>query len=467
MVKGYFTKEQKAQARDTDLVAFLQRQGESVKRSGSEYRWEQGGAKVTIRGNLWFDQYARVGGDAIDFARRFYGLDYPDAVAMMLEGQAGALAQRSEPVARCQPFALPPAHGNMRRAFAYLLKTRYLDPDVVRDFAHQRLIYEQAQYHNVVFVGSDEKGVARHAHMRGACAQSRYKCNAPGSDPRYSFHHIGPGDKLFVFEGPIDMLSFISINLVGWKEQSYVALCSTAPQAAIHILKSNPQIKTVVACLDHDEAGINGCFRLSEAAQQAGCGKVDYGQPPLHKDWNEYLRAQHGLAAIPATDHPGIAAMRELCDALLRACEDKRAARDPLEALLKQYHQLSSGAARSADAGQMTGQALAFAQEAFLFAQKQFCALDKRYGHKQYASMLLRQYEPHQDTGGLENRIRRIGGCLQRVRDACCADAMRTESERLLIARDTLRLCVGGLQLVRMLQQKQEMAGPRKGSVLA
>ena len=76
----HFTQAQREQARSTDLVSLLQGRGEALKRSGREYQWQDGTQKVTVRGNLWFHQYERVGGDAVDFVRRFYGLDYPQAV---------------------------------------------------------------------------------------------------------------------------------------------------------------------------------------------------------------------------------------------------------------------------------------------------------------------------------------------------------------------------------------------------
>lgn len=53
----HFTDEQKEQARQTDLCELLRLQGETLKRSGSEYEWKDGSQKVTIRGNLWFHQY--------------------------------------------------------------------------------------------------------------------------------------------------------------------------------------------------------------------------------------------------------------------------------------------------------------------------------------------------------------------------------------------------------------------------
>lgn len=68
----HFTEEQKQQARQTDLVSLLESRGEALKRSGREYVWRDGSDKVTIRGNLWFHQYERVGGDAVDFSAAFF-----------------------------------------------------------------------------------------------------------------------------------------------------------------------------------------------------------------------------------------------------------------------------------------------------------------------------------------------------------------------------------------------------------
>ena len=93
----HFTTEQKEAARQTDLVALLQSQGERLKRSGKEYVWRDGSDKVTVRGNLWFHQYERIGGDAVDFVRRFYNMDFPQAVNFLLGNNGGSLP-RAEPV---------------------------------------------------------------------------------------------------------------------------------------------------------------------------------------------------------------------------------------------------------------------------------------------------------------------------------------------------------------------------------
>ena len=161
----HFTEEQKEQARQTDLVELLRSQGEKLKPSGHEYEWRDGSAKVTVRGNLWFHQYEEVGGDAIDFVRRFYNKSYPEAMQYLLGGCSGRLVV-SPPIQKepPPPFELPPKNDNMRRVYAYLLNKRGIDRDVLYAFVHAGMIYESAEYHNAIFVGFDKNGKAVHAH---------------------------------------------------------------------------------------------------------------------------------------------------------------------------------------------------------------------------------------------------------------------------------------------------------------
>ena len=194
----HFTEEQKTQAHQTDLISLLKSQGETVKRSGSEYEWKDGSQKVTIRGNLWFHQYDRVGGDAIDFVRRFYNKDYPEVMEFLLGGCNGTLVTSPPVVKEEKPFKLPPKNDNMRRVFAYLLNRRGIDRDVLYAFVQRNMIYESEKYHNVVFVGYDKDGIPRHANKRGCGSQSSYKGNESGSQPEYSFHWTGTSRYLWM-----------------------------------------------------------------------------------------------------------------------------------------------------------------------------------------------------------------------------------------------------------------------------
>jgi len=288
----HFTDEQKECARQTDLCEFLRSQGEILKRSGSEYEWRDGAQKVTIRGNLWFHQYDREGGDAIDFVRRFYNKDYPEAVAFILNGENGT-PSLSQPVERkpSKPFELPLRNGNMRRVYAYLLSKRGLERDVIDVFINKQMIYESAQYHNAVFVGFDSGGIPRHANMRGTGSESTFKGNADGSIPEYSFHWTGKSKHLCLFEAPIDMLSYISMHKKNWQQHSYAAACSVSDRVLFQMLKDNPNISEVFLCLDSDEPGQAAAKRISDKLLIQGIdAKI---LVPKHKDWNEDLLFMH------------------------------------------------------------------------------------------------------------------------------------------------------------------------------
>ena len=286
-----YTDEQKDMARQTDLVELLCSQGETLKKVGSEHEWYDGGQKITIRGNLWFNQYEQDGGDAIDFVRRFYNKDYPEAVDYLLGGNHGKLV-RSPPVERKpkKPFVLPKPNGNMRRVFAYLMFQRGLDRDVLYSFVHNKMIYESKKHHNAVFVGYDTNGIPRHAHKRGTGSESTYKGNAPNGVAEYSFHWHGRSKYICLFESPIDMLSFISMHKNHWQEHSYAAACSVSDRVLFQMLVDNPNLQEVFLCLDNDEAGHKAAKRISDKLFLKGIKSTIL--VPNGKDWNEDLLTQ-------------------------------------------------------------------------------------------------------------------------------------------------------------------------------
>lgn len=178
----------------------------------------------------------------------------------------------------------------MRRAFAYLSQTRGIDAGVISHFARRHMLYESEKNHNVVFVGTDENGKARHAHMRGTLTDSPFRQTIPGSEKQYSFHHIGASGTLYVFEAPIDMLSYITMNPDNWREHSYIALCGVSIKPILHLLEQYPQFEEVCLCLDNDEAGRKATMRIAKQLLKEWEVTVT-SETPENKDWNEDLMA--------------------------------------------------------------------------------------------------------------------------------------------------------------------------------
>ena len=211
---------------------------------------------------------------------------------MLLNGEQGQEYRQREQQEPELPkaFVLPEANHDMRRVYAYLTKTRCLDREVVSVFAKAKMLYEDAKYHNAVFVGFDKDGIARHAHKRGTYTQGEpFKGNVDGCDPWYSFHHTGKSDTVYVFEAPIDMLSFISMYPNGWQQHSYVSLCGVAEHALLQLLADNPQVQKIGLCLDNDKAGIKARERITNILSERGYGNV-FSLFSHQKDWNEDLQ---------------------------------------------------------------------------------------------------------------------------------------------------------------------------------
>ncbi len=179
----------------------------------------------------------------------------------------------------------------MRRVYGYLLKQRHIDKDVISYFAREGLLYEDAKYHNCVFVGKDESGTARHAHKRSTNSFGEaFRINIEGCDPKYSFHHIGRDGCLYVFEAPIDLLSFITLYPRDWESHNYVACCGTSIQPVLKILEQMPVHDTVFLCLDNDEAGQKASQRMEDELRNHGISTERI--VPQLKDWNEDLVAK-------------------------------------------------------------------------------------------------------------------------------------------------------------------------------
>ncbi len=288
----HFTEEQKRQANQVDLVEFLRFKGEPLIRSGPEFRMSSNHS-VTVQGNEWYDHAAEKGGGPVAFLKEFYGMNYQEAVLTLIDKDVSELcSQVTTPREKAKkPFALPTANKDNRRVFAYLLKQRHLDRDVLTAFVKLGLVYEDQKYHNVVFVGMDKDGTPRHAHKRSTNRQGKsFRMTVEGSDFRYAFNWPGTSDSLMVFEAPIDMLSFISkFHDSNWSRHNYVALCGTSSQGMLGMLERNPNISTVHFCLDNDQAGQLATRRLAGLAREKGL--TVNALAPVNKDWNEDLCA--------------------------------------------------------------------------------------------------------------------------------------------------------------------------------
>lgn len=288
MTNKRFSKEEIEKAGSADLVSLLENKGETLKREGKSYAWSDNGQKVSITGNRWFHQYERVGGNAIDFVKRYFNKSFIEAVDFLLDGRGGELIlSQAKPRVKI-PFKLPPKDNDNIAMRNYLEAVRGIYPEVIDDFEDVGLIYQSSNkgYKNVVFVGIDENAIPKHACMRGI--NGNFKGNPSSSDEEYSFHWNGTSDEVYLFEAPIDMLSFICMNDNEWQEHTYIAACCVGDRPLMKCLQNNPNIRKIHLCFDNDEAGQNAVKRILDKFKFNDYYKCDVLIPEC-KDWNEDL----------------------------------------------------------------------------------------------------------------------------------------------------------------------------------
>ena len=281
-MKMQYTEEQIARANQTDLVSFLNEQGEQLVKSGREYRWKKHDS-VTISGNRWYRHSQSKGGYPVDFVMEFYYATFPEAVKMLI-GEEGEGRQKSCP-APSKDFRLPEKNKDNEMIVKYLTESRELEKNLVMEWIVRGDIYEEKKHHNVVFVGRDADGIPRYAHCRGT-GETKYRGDVAESDKSYGFCHRGTDNQLFVFEAAIDLLSFIQLFPKDWKKRSYLSLGGISSAALMAFLSERPQITSVFLCLDNDHAGNEASEKL---AIEIPDGYSVIRLKPSRKDWNEIL----------------------------------------------------------------------------------------------------------------------------------------------------------------------------------
>ena len=277
-----YTEEQITRANQTDLVSFLNAQGEQLVKSGREYRWKKHDS-VTVSANRWYRHSQGRGGYPVDFVMEFYNATFPEAVKM-LTGEEGE-GRNSACPAPSPDFRLPEKEENNDRIIRYLTENRGIEKDLVEKWISSGDIYEEKKHHNVVFVGRDADGIPRYAHCRGT-GETKYRGDVAESDKSYGFCHRGTDNQLFVFEAAIDLLSFIQLFPKDWNKRSYLSLGGTSSAALMAFLSERPQITSVFLCLDNDQAGNEACEKMVEEIPD---GYSVIRLKPSQKDWNEIL----------------------------------------------------------------------------------------------------------------------------------------------------------------------------------
>lgn len=278
---------------------------------------EHDSVRINADENTFYRFSNGVGGGIIDFCMEFgdgrhSSLTQSEAIRHLRKVLQGwtpevrpmvAPMKRKEKVRDTEKFELPPRGKDNKRLFAYLVKTRCLDAELVGAAVKDKTLYQDDRG-NVVFCGRDYDGVLKNGAKRTTNTEITYRGDVAGSNKEIGFS-VGLVDGqtprfLFVAESPIDALSLATLvkrcEKPPLEECAFLSVNGISQQPLSYHLDRHPQIECVYLCHDNDERGNMARQSARLLLQDRGFkGKV-IDKPSKKKDFNEDLCAVTRMA---------------------------------------------------------------------------------------------------------------------------------------------------------------------------
>lgn len=306
----YVSKDMINKAMQVDLLEYAKSLGMEFETRGRNNTFYQKGhsLNITRSKNMYYRFSTGKGGNVINFAMEQNGWTFQQAVRSL----CGEEIQKSVPKQTYIPakqipehkekMILPKANSDARRAFAYLVKTRHIDSQIVTQLMREHKIYENDK-HSCVFVGFDKNGQAGYASVRSTYTMGNsYRGDVKNSDKRHCFTLNGKSDSVYVFEAPIDAMSHATLTKVSgwdWQEDWRIALGGVSDLGLQQFLSLHPEIKNIHFATDNDEQGkkvLENEYNTDGTIKKVGYmqkykdkGYEVFREEPAHKDFNEDL----------------------------------------------------------------------------------------------------------------------------------------------------------------------------------
>ena len=290
-----YTDEDIQKAKSVDILEVVSRLGFTPINQGSVYTLkEHDSLKIYPKTNSYFQFSTGNGGNTINFVREFGDLDFKEAVKFLIGNDNISIPLDMVPngkkIQEKKKFELPKFNKDLKRTYAYLLKTRKIDKDIVNECVKLGKIREDNR-HNICFLGKDKNGIIKYCAFNGTIPNKRFKGEVESSDKAYSFNINNNSNKLIICESPIDVLSIMSIlkqkgNL---KESSFISISGLTEIPLNHFLEENKNVKSLLFMLDNDKRGKDWFEKLNESFRDKyNIENFSYLYKD-HKDVNEYL----------------------------------------------------------------------------------------------------------------------------------------------------------------------------------
>ena len=253
--------------------------------------------------NNWYRHTDGAKGFPVDLVMDVLGCDRDYALDFIARNvingvQVQTLPSRTKPPKREEKpieFKVPPHDIKPERVYAYLIKSRGIDRDIVSSLIQSKAIAEDSIYHNCLFFGRDENGEIKSCAVRGTNTFKQFRGEVAGGDKSCSFAMNGTGPILRLFESPIDAMSHATFSkLLGkdWTTDSRLSTNGCGYDSVLRYISCHTNINTVAICYDNDKGGYKAATQTQIKLARDFPNRelkvsIIY---PRGKDWNEELQ---------------------------------------------------------------------------------------------------------------------------------------------------------------------------------
>lgn len=215
----------------------------------------------------------------------------------------------ADTIAMAAEFVLPERNETDGRIRAYL-EGKGIDKEIIQACIQRGILYESKAYHNLVYIGYDEKGLPKFAEYQSIYRED-IRGTIKGSDRRFGFKMEGISEAensfsegLHVFETPLDLLSYATlIKMTGqpWEKVNLLALTGIfkskyngrmmMPLALKEYLCIHPEVHSIYLHFEESERGHEAAIATEQALAQVkvqNYGVLKVGMQGV-RTVNEYL----------------------------------------------------------------------------------------------------------------------------------------------------------------------------------
>jgi len=287
-----FTDEEIQRANDVSIVNYIKDLNLNTKRAGKTLKVEgYGGLYIDPVKNRWNCFSTGKGGGPIQLVMFLERKTWVESVKTLLGNSyesSPVIPNSNSKIGEKGEFILPEKNNTYKHIIAYLIQTRGIDKDIVYNCIQNKILYEDGK-RNCVFIGYDEKGIPKYAGLRGTNTNSVFKGEAENSNKAFSFNMPGNTNKLYVFESPIELMSYLTLKKqLDIKDFNHhmLSLGCLAPVALNKYLENHPNIEEIVLCLNNDKWGVKATNNIIKEFEDRYKVNIEF---PKLKDFNEDL----------------------------------------------------------------------------------------------------------------------------------------------------------------------------------